>query len=641
MAKYTLSDDAKKNYITKIAGIGLTLFLKALKIPDSAAEKAGAGLQELISGVEAVKEPDDFRKHWDDALDRMWERVEREIDLPHAFWVPLENKLFRSPEALKLLVESADPVKDLEAEIVLYYRDSKVIDVSTLPVGLSDAILLILDEEIKNDIALYNSFYVQATDRKLEQLIRYLDKHLFKNGLLLKDSQIDGYAQKPVTTSGKRYITDIPKTRYILDDYDDDEEFEFYPDRLYVLSLYFIVLSLRNEQYVIFDYVSYSPIEKNGRVNDDIWSVPYTIFPVDLKGKKVRSVRQIKSVYNRALEGLSKTLENLEWGLFYNLGIVYKELEKGKEYIEYRRSATEPDKMRCNYVREFFVHDVDSTGVTNLVDPECLHQHRYVPFSLIDRYFYNGNNKIPYDGNIGRGNWDGLYRFMDKPIPENVSAVLIDERTRLKSFALSVEKEHLSYSIYAFLFKIEVVLLSEDFSFSVDDKSIISSMFDKAMTSGNIGKFRTSSNEVVGEIPLEKNDITITLSELYTWIRQAIVNKYDGNSQLADSFAICCTILPCTCEYGKKYGLETRSAAFYGGDYNSLILSSEATKNIAKTMKAIWTDSWGKILLATSKKDGNAIRIDGAYWHELFFNESNELNLKYYVWGREMLAYDT
>ena len=39
------------------------------------------------------------------------------------------------------------------------------------------------------------------------------------------------------------YITNTAKTRYVLDDYGDEEEFEFYPDRLYVLSLYFITLS--------------------------------------------------------------------------------------------------------------------------------------------------------------------------------------------------------------------------------------------------------------------------------------------------------------------------------------------------------------------------------------------------------------
>ena len=82
MSRYTLSNNAKKNYITKIAGTGLTLFLKAIRMPDSFAENAGAGLQEVLSGVEMVEAPDDFKRHWGDALDRMWSRVKKEYDLP-------------------------------------------------------------------------------------------------------------------------------------------------------------------------------------------------------------------------------------------------------------------------------------------------------------------------------------------------------------------------------------------------------------------------------------------------------------------------------------------------------------------------------------------------------------------------------
>ena len=189
----------------------------------------------------------------------------------------------------------------------------------------------------------------------------------------------------PAPAAKKDYITDEKKSRCVLDDYDDEVEFEFYPDRLYVLSLYFITLSEGQERYALLDYVSYAPMVKDGRVNDDIWSVPYTITPIDLGGRKVRKVKEIKSVYSEALPGLTDTLSTLESDLFYNLGIVYKKVEKGKEYIEYKQSTTEPDKMRCNYVREFFVHDIDSTGVLNLADPECLHQHRYLPFTVLDQ----------------------------------------------------------------------------------------------------------------------------------------------------------------------------------------------------------------------------------------------------------------
>lgn len=81
---------------------------------------------------------------------------------------------------------------------------------------------------------------------------------------------------KPRSQSVGRYITDSGADRYILDDYDDEDEFEFYPDPLYVLSLYFITLVVPHEKredeyYAVVDFVNYCPTVKNGRFNDEIW----------------------------------------------------------------------------------------------------------------------------------------------------------------------------------------------------------------------------------------------------------------------------------------------------------------------------------------------------------------------------------
>ena len=176
--KYTLSDDARKGYVTKIAGAGLTILLKMIHVPDSAAEKAGDNFSEFLAGVEPEKKPDDFKKHWNDALDRMWIRMERDFDLPWEFWEPLKRYLFRSPETLKKLIESPNPSGELSTEIQNYYKGSPNIDISTLPTNLVDALLIILDEEIRNDISLNNSFYVQTQNRQVEQLAERFDKYI-------------------------------------------------------------------------------------------------------------------------------------------------------------------------------------------------------------------------------------------------------------------------------------------------------------------------------------------------------------------------------------------------------------------------------------------------------------------------------
>ena len=335
----------------------------------------------------------------------------------------------------------------------------------------------------------------------------------------------------PAPAAKKDYITDEKKSRCVLDDYDDEAEFEFYPDRLYVLSLYFITLSEGQERYALLDYVSYAPMVKDGRVNDDIWSVPYTITPIDLGGRKVRKVKEIKSVYSETLPGLTDTLSTLESDLFYNLGIVYKKVEKGKEYIEYKQSTTEPDKMRCNYVREFFVHDIDSTGVLNLADPECLHQHRYLPFTVLDQ--------LPRTG--------GLIRFMDKPLPDNVSDVLLYDKRRLIQNAVKISRNDLVYQLENLLFIITLM----DGNKLIPPTHLLSSILDQSMVFGNVGRYCVDGANIIGCIPYKKFNFTDLLCRLYK-----------GLSVIYPNLNLGCTVLYCSFEYGKIYGLPSRAASF-------------------------------------------------------------------------------
>ena len=335
----------------------------------------------------------------------------------------------------------------------------------------------------------------------------------------------------PVVPAQKSYITDEKKTRYVLNDYNDEEEFEFYPDRFYVLSLYFITLAEGQERYALLDYVSYAPMIKDGRINDDIWSVPYTITPIDLGGKKVRKVKEIKSAYSKALPGLADTLSILENDLFYNLGIVFKKIGKGREYIEYKRSTTEPDKMRCNYVREFFVRDIDSTGILNLVDQECLHQHRYLPFAVLDQ--------LPRVG--------GLIRFMDKPVPDNVADVLFYDKRRLLQNAVKVNKNDLVYQMEEILFIVTLM----DGNKLIPPTHLLASILDQAMLFGNIGRYNTDGGNIIGCVPYKKYNFTDLLCRLYK-----------GLSVIYPDLNLCCTALYCCFEYGKIYGIPSRSPSF-------------------------------------------------------------------------------
>jgi hypothetical protein len=358
---------------------------------------------------------------------------------------------------------------------------------------------------------------------------------------------------KPRSQSVGRYITDSGADRYILDDYDDEDEFEFYPDPLYVLSLYFITLVVPHEKredeyYAVVDFVNYCPTVKNGRFNDEIWSVPYTIHPLDLKGVRVRSVREIRAVYESELKGLSSTLETLEKSLFYNLGIVYKELEKGREYIEYKRSATEPNKMRCNYVREFYVKAIDSNGLINLVDPENLHQHRYLPLPL---------NALQYNG---------LIHFLDKPLPMNVTDVLQSRFDRLKHQAITVSYSKMMYEQKGILFRItDVVSSSEPGGLRFFDPNL-EDILDSCLMKHGIGWYLIQGNQVLGTLPQGMGDNERGRKPLIACqiIESLLEDIYHQLSLYMPWLKnkLCCSITYESFRYGKQYSLSSRYSAF-------------------------------------------------------------------------------
>ena len=367
------------------------------------------------------------------------------------------------------------------------------------------------------------------------------------------------------------YITNAAKTRYVLDDYGDEEEFEFYPDRLYILSLYFITLSIDQEQFMVMDYMSYAPLTKNGRINADIWSVPYTLHQIDPGGRRVRKVGEIKSVYTEALEGLTPTLDTLERDLFYNLGIFYKKVEKGQEYIEYKCSTMEPDKMRCYYIREFYVNSIDSTGVMNLIDPECLHQHRYLPFSIIDT--------LP--------RLNGLYRFLDKSLPDNVFSVLMDSKRRLLNNAVKVTKSDMVYQMNGVLFKLTITVPQDD--------QMISSFLAQGMMCSNIGRYRLDGNQVIGVLP----QVPVDFPSFLNWFSCAL-------SRMSQDISICrCTAHACQFEYGKTWNLCVTQPSFGGDGYRKLATMDLQTELVQKQLPA----DFKGILLGWGISDNNVIRF--------------------------------
>jgi len=66
---------------------------------------------------------------------------------------------------------------------------------------------------------------------------------------------------------------------------------------------------------------------------------------------------------------------------------------------------------------------VDSVGIVNLIDPEGLHAHRYLPLSQLELAAFSGMT------------------FLDKPIPQNVAKVILSKEKPIVQLANRVPED--------------------------------------------------------------------------------------------------------------------------------------------------------------------------------------------------------
>ena len=179
------SDDKKKEYGGRFIGGALSFMFKKLGVPDELASSFGNEVGGFLSGVELSEDSaDTVEKHWNQALDRTWERLKKKSDLPNEFWEPLEESLFRTPDSINMFLGSyerrlssnegkggaSDIYTQLDVMIKEIHKDSEIIDVESIPEGFSEELLNTLKQEIANDISLLNSVQNYALAIKLESV---------------------------------------------------------------------------------------------------------------------------------------------------------------------------------------------------------------------------------------------------------------------------------------------------------------------------------------------------------------------------------------------------------------------------------------------------------------------------------------
>ena len=252
-----------------------------------------------------------------------------------------------------------------------------------------------------------------------------------------------------------RCINDDEKEYYILDDYADDDYLESAPSEFIANILYFIVLScpekglededvvIRKKNYLLLKHDRYM----NG---NDLWSVPFCSYTVQSEDGiyRPKSVGMIRDYYKKNLVNLYADVQANSRQLMFQLNMLSGySLEDGDTYIEYKNSPSQPDRWKCYYVKEYFVHSLDPSDIINLTDPENLHGYKYFPLS---------------DWKEKKGNIHGIkaigktLRFSGGYIPENVAKNIFNQRKLLKNI-IEVQPSHLSYVYSGYLFCVDII----------------------------------------------------------------------------------------------------------------------------------------------------------------------------------------
>ena len=404
---------------------------------------------------------------------------------------------------------------------------------------------------------------------------------------------------KPVVRNGD--LNFEYNERYLLEDCDVQDYVKTMnppPGRLMILSLYFITLEYNGEYYVVLDYTSY--VHRNGsdgyKVNNGMWTVPHTSIYVESRRAKPTTIKEVIEEYDNVKDQspYADIMRKGQEELLYTLGLLNTEAhnpEEGREYIEYKESHTTAGEMRCFKIREFFIHGIQDDGLLNLIDPEGIHKHYIVPLSLIQ-------SLKPVDG---------IYYFMGRPMPHNISDVFIEPQNlgHLLSCVNKVQHSDLFAKVRGILFVISISGAANIYR-EIKDRyvaglveQIIPLVLEKCMIEFNVRYYSADKSQVIGIMPEDHLDFTEMLERLFVEITDILIES-------SSCIALRCTALSCECLYGKILGLCDSKRGFAGEGYEKLCRMADETSHVQWHSE----EAFNGILLGWDVKD--KIHFDAA-----------------------------
>jgi len=344
---------------------------------------------------------------------------------------------------------------------------------------------------------------------------------------------------------------------YILNDLSSDAILPIYPTEYWVLHLYIIVLSQEaSVQYPLLNVGKFLVLEHTSYANHNrsIWSTPYSAYRVNVGIKKYNKASDIIKMYKDHCEKNTGLLDELTNYRFYHMGISSYDIENGREYIEYKRSPRQPDVWKCYYIKECFVHNIDSLGLKNLIDPEGLHSYNYLPI--------NGSVNCHLYG---------------KPLSTNVVRLLDDNYLLRKAKVESVNLETFRTKFCGYMLKFDVVSFTKTLhEIENNYKSFESTgahysnafiiylqqIFEQELMKINISQYRLEGDGFLATVMTEEPivDVTNRIINAFKDISKRITALFNGENKLSYR----ASLLFGEYNFGKELGLFSKGLAHSG-----------------------------------------------------------------------------
>lgn len=215
-------------------------------------------------------------------------------------------------------------------------------------------------------------------------------------------------------------------------------------------SFYYLIYSLEcvvrdsTDSYLLLNYSTYAL--DNGGIKECIWAPPFFAChaPAPLLGG--RDVGHIKEAFGNVEKSIAED-EEIQRRL-YILGAVGARVQYLGEILEYKQSPREPERMKCYKIKRYAVSVSDELGLLNIVDPENLRGHTFLPLNRLDEVLRSRAT----DGS------NSEYWFKGKPLASHLCRLLErgDERQRWLARAINVPGRLFQFSERGLLVRFDI-----------------------------------------------------------------------------------------------------------------------------------------------------------------------------------------